>query len=129
MKLFKSIKESSDQSFVAYSLQILVFSLILDSIFHSTKKDPCYCRSSCMEMFSGEGVLKICTRFKCQSVILINLICSFIEITPRNENSPVNLLHIFRTSFPKNSSGWLLLSLLLIISYCKKLDKLFIKFT
>ena len=107
----------------------MFFNLIVDSIFHSTKKDPCHCRSSCLEVFLGEGVLKICTRFKCQSVILMTLICSFIEITLRYENSPVNLLHIFRTSFPKNSSRWLLLSLLLIISYCKKLDKLFIKFT
>ena len=32
----------------------------------------------------------------------------FIEITLRHGCSPVNLLHIFRTPFPKNASGGLL---------------------
>ena len=36
---------------------------------------------------------------------------NFIEITLRHGCSPVNLLHIFRTLFPKNTSGWLLLSM------------------
>ena len=35
---------------------------------------------------------------------------NFIEIALRHGCSPVNLLHIFRTPFPKNTSGWLLLS-------------------
>ena len=35
---------------------------------------------------------------------------NFIEITLRHGCSTVNLLHIFRTPFPKNSSGWLLLN-------------------
>ena len=34
---------------------------------------------------------------------------NFIEITLRHGCSPVNLLHIFRTPFPKNTSGRLLL--------------------
>ena len=33
----------------------------------------------------------------------------FIEITLRHGCSPINLLHISRTTFLKNSSGWLLL--------------------
>ena len=33
------------------------------------------------------------------------------EITLRHERSPVNLLHIFRTPFPKNTSEALLLNL------------------
>ena len=32
-----------------------------------------------------------------------------VEMTLRHGCSPVNLLHIFRTPFPKNTSGWLLL--------------------
>ena len=32
-----------------------------------------------------------------------------LQITLRHGCSPVNLLHIFRTPFPKNTSGWLLL--------------------
>ena len=37
------------------------------------------------------------------------LFCNFIEITLWHGCSPVNLPHIFRTSFPKNTSGELLL--------------------
>ena len=40
---------------------------------------------------------------------------NFTEIALRHGCSPVNLLHIFRTPFHKNISGWLLLS---FISYC-----------
>ena len=36
-------------------------------------------------------------------------LCNFIDITLRHGCSPVNLLHIFKTSFPKNISEWLLL--------------------
>ena len=36
-------------------------------------------------------------------------LCNFIEITHRHGCSPVNLLHIFRTPFLKNTSGQLLL--------------------
>ena len=35
---------------------------------------------------------------------------NFIEIALRYGCSPINLLHIFRTSFLKNTSGWLLLN-------------------
>ena len=38
-------------------------------------------------------------------------LCNFIEITLRHGCSPVNLLHIFRTPFTKNTSGQLLLFL------------------
>ena len=34
---------------------------------------------------------------------------NFIEMAFRHGCSPVNLLHIFRIAFPRNSSGWLLL--------------------
>ena len=36
---------------------------------------------------------------------------NFIEISLRHGCSPVNLLHIFRTPFPKNTSGRLLLKM------------------
>ena len=39
----------------------------------------------------------------------VALLCNFIEITLRHGCSPVNLPHIFRRSFSKNTSGWLLL--------------------
>ena len=47
----------------------------------------------------------------CRSAISIKLLCNFIQITFRHGCSPVNLLHIFRTRFRKNTSGWLLLNL------------------
>ena len=42
-------------------------------------------------------------------VILIKLHSNFIEIALWHGCSRVNLLHIFRTLFPKNTCGWLLL--------------------
>ena len=70
-------------------------------------------------MFLGKGVQKICRKFTgkhpCQSVISIKLQSNFIEITLRHESSPVNLLHIFRTPFPKNTSARLLLTFVILM--------------
>ena len=59
------------------------------------------------------SALKICGKFTgehpCRSVISIKLHSNFIEVTLRQGCSPVNVLNIFRTLFPKNTSGWLLL--------------------
>ena len=63
---------------------------------------------------SSRGVLKICSKFTGEhpyrSMISIMLRSNFIEITLRHRCS-VNLMHIFRTSFPRNTSGRLLLNL------------------
>ena len=60
-------------------------------------------------MFLGRGVLKICSKFtgehSCQSAISIKLLRNFIEVQLRHECSPVHLLHIFRTPFPKTPLG------------------------
>ena len=73
-----------------------------------------YFRSSHPEVFVGKGVLKISSKFTgehpCRSAISINLQSNIIEITLRHRCSPVNLLHVFRTLFSKNTSGRLLLS-------------------
>ena len=65
------------------------------------------------KVFLGKGDLKIWCKFKgehpCRSVISIKLLRSFIEIALRHRCSPVNFLHISRTSFSKNTFGWLLL--------------------
>ena len=37
-------------------------------------------------------------------------LCNFIETALRHGCSPTNLLHIFRTPFPRNTSRWLLLN-------------------
>ena len=72
-------------------------------------------RSSRPEVFIRKDVLKLCRKFTgehpYQSVISIQLLCNFIEIALRHRCSPVNLLHILRTPFPRNTSGWLLLSI------------------
>ena len=68
------------------------------------------------EAVLGKGVLKRCACSKitgahpCQSVISIKLLGNSFEITLCHGCSSVNLLHIFRTPFPKNTSGWLPLS-------------------
>ena len=70
-------------------------------------------RASLPEVFWRKGVLKICSKFTgeqaCRSAVSIKLRSNFIEMAFRHACSPVNLLHIFRTAFPRNSSGWLLL--------------------
>ena len=52
---------------------------------------------------------EICSKFTgeqpCRSAISIKLYS-----TLRHGCSPVNLLYIFRTPFPKNTSGWLILN-------------------
>ena len=73
----------------------------------------CIKRSGSPEVFLRKGILKICSKFTgehpCQSVISIKLQSSFIEIALRHGCSPVNTLHIFRTPFPRNTSGCVLL--------------------
>ena len=62
-----------------------------------------------------KGVLKICSKITgehpCRSGISINLQSNFIEIARRHGQSPINLVHIFRTPFFKNTFGRLLLKL------------------
>ena len=69
-------------------------------------------RSSHPEEFLGKGFLKICIKFTgehpCWRAISIKLQSIFIEIALRHACSPVHLLHIFRTTFLKNTSGRLL---------------------
>ena len=79
------------------------------------------CRSSRPEVFLRKGVLKICSRFAgehiCRSAILIKLQSNFIETTLRKGCCPVNLLHIFKTPFLKNTSEWLLLYLETVLNH------------
>ena len=81
--------------------------------------NPLICRSSPLEVFLRKGVLKICSRFIGEHprriVILMKLQSNFIEITLRLGFSPIDLLDVFGTPFPKNT--WLLLST------CSKLQR------
>ena len=80
-------------------------------------------RSSPPEVFLQKGILKICIKFTgehpcrsvisiklfpCRSAISIKLLCDFVEIILWQGCSPVNLRHIFRTPFYKNTSARLL---------------------
>ena len=66
-----------------------------------------YFRSSHLEVFLRKDALKICSKFTgeppCRSAISIKLQSNFIEIALRHGCSPVNLLYIFRTPFPRNT--------------------------
>ena len=86
-----------------------------NSVFrHSSRSDKTLDRSSHPQVFLIKGLLKICNKLagehQRQSAISIKLQSNFTEIALLHGCSPVNLLHIFRTSFPKNTSGWLLLT-------------------
>ena len=78
-------------------------SVLVISIFLGVKM----IRSSRPKLFLKKDVLKISSKFTgehpCQSAILIKLQSNLIETTLRHGCSPVNLLHIFRTPFPKNT--------------------------
>ena len=73
-------------------------------------------RSGRPGLFLRKGILKICSRFTgehpCRSVISIKLLCNPVEIALQHGCSPVNLLHIFRTPFLKNTSVRPLLNIL-----------------
>ena len=85
----------------------------LKKIKNEAEVAEAFFRSSHPEVFLRKGVLKICRKFTgehpCRSVTAIKLLCNFIEITLLHRCSSVNLLHIFRTPFPKSISGGLLL--------------------
>ena len=55
----------------------------------------------------SKNMQQIYRRHPCRSAISIKFQSNFIEIALRHGCSPVNLLHIFRTPFLKNISGWL----------------------
>ena len=80
-------------------------------------------RSSHPEVFLVKGVLKICSKrtgeHPCRSAISIKLKSKFIEIALRHGCFPVNLLHIFRTPFTKNTSRGLRLYLPVHVKYSR----------
>ena len=66
-------------------------------------------------MFLRKGILKICSKFtgehQSRSAISIKFHNNFTEIALRHGCSPVDLLHISRKPFPRNTSGWLPLNI------------------
>ena len=55
-----------------------------------------------------ENVQQITGEHPYRGAISMKLLCNFIEITTWHGCSPVKLLHIFRTPFPKSTSEYLL---------------------
>ena len=94
---------------IKFSQSLLEFVHIICIYFQNIRYETKVNRSSRPELFIGKGVLKICCKVTgehtCQSAISIKLLCNFIEITLWHGYSSVNLLHVFRTSLPKNISG------------------------
>ena len=84
-----------------YALLMLVLILILRVLLLETQKHPF--------SFLGKVVLIICSKFTGEHPFQENTLCSFIEIGLMHGCSPVKLPHDFRASFPKSTSGRLLL--------------------
>ena len=103
-----------------YSQQGCLFSLLfyLCNLYLLKKNRSCR-----PEVFLGKGVLKICSKCTgehlCRSAISVKLLCNFTEIELSHGCSPVNLSHIFRTPFLKNTSGRLLQKKLSHISWVR----------
>ena len=99
---YKSISVNSLRSLeIAYKKTLLIY----DINYKNKNIERKVLRSSRPDVFLGKGALKICSKFTGY------LLCNFIEIALQNGCSPENLLHIFRTPFPKNTSGWLFLEI------------------
>ena len=83
-------------------------------------KRGCHGRSH-PDMFLGNGVLKICSKFtgehSCRSATSIRLQSNFIEIILRHGWSPVNLLHFFIDNMNngENVKGTMLIASRLVI--------------
>ena len=80
------------------------FEMQLESVLNSL-----YIRSNRPQVFFGKCVLKICMQQFLYTGEHPYAKVQFIKLTVWHGCSPVNLLHIFRTYFPKNTYRWLLL--------------------
>ena len=68
------------------------------------------CESSPSEVFLGKVVQKLCSKFPEENPYR-SMQSKFIDIIIRHGYSPENMQYIFRTLFPKNAFGGLLLNL------------------
>ena len=75
-------------------------------------------RSNQPEVFLWKGIPQICSKITkehpCQSVIIVTLLCNFIEITLQHRCSLENFINIFRKPLQINTCGLLLLLFSLI---------------
>ena len=98
--LFHFKMKSKSPIFLAFCISSMsvTFSLALPS----GQKQPC------------RGIVKKMYSENMQQIQANMLQSNFIKITLRHWCSSVNLLHIFKTPFPKNTFGWLLLTWLIL---------------
>ena len=75
--------------------------LFLRTMLNTLSSDALECGSTSTSLTTLNKISNLC--------FPIQLLCNFIEITLQHGCSPVNLLHIFKTPFSKNTFGWLLL--------------------
>ena len=99
--------DSISQYFISYGLLFPLFSYLIN--YSKAVAQRC----TVIKMFLE--ILQNSQENNCVIVSFLIMFCNFIEITLRYGCSPENLQHIFRTSFPKNTSGWLLLRILIFI--------------
>ena len=70
-----------------------------------------------LRKWSSKTLQQMYRKKPCRRFISIKLLCNFIEIAHWHGCFPVNLLHIFKTPFPRNTSGLLLLLLLWLLAW------------
>ena len=94
-------RSSYETSFVRSISKFLISLHLVGSVY-------CNFKSSSPDVFLEKGILEVQSKFTgerlCRSAISINLFCHFIEIILRHGCSPLNLLHILRAPFSKNTT-------------------------
>ena len=95
--------------FVSYIFCLLIFffAVLIPKILHYLYLQ--LSEVAVQKCFLEKSALKISSKFAgehaCRSMISLKLVWNFIEIALQHGCSPVNLLHIFRTPFPRNFSA------------------------
>ena len=105
----KRIKEALKKIFFLNTLMVFLKNAFLKTCPYTWCLLSSKTRSSHPEVFLGKDPLKICCKFTGTPMPKCDFNKVAVAITLRHGCSPVNLLHIFRTPFPRNASGRILL--------------------
>ena len=105
----KALKTLYEKGFFSRDCILMIDEMYLQRSTQYQSREYARVRSSHPEVFLRKGFLKICSKFTgahpCRSAISIKLQSDFIGTALSHVCSPANLVHIFRTPFPKNTSG------------------------